>query len=94
MSEYIRSTGDDQIPPAPVTLDSIARQAAEIIERQKAAETTRTWSMIIAGASALFAAVKLGIIAMPHLRRRSAAAGQLVPVKNPRQRRRRRRSRA
>ncbi len=88
MGDYIRDLGDD---PPPATLESISKQTAEIIERQKEAENARKWSVIIAAASALFAAVKLGIIAIPHLRRRRGhQVGELAPVSNPRRRRRKR----
>lgn len=70
---YIYGVGADADAPAvaPATLESIQTQTSEIIERQKTDEASRRWATIFAVAGALFAAIKLGVIAIPHLRRRA-----------------------
>lgn len=65
-------------------LSRIDTRTSEIIERQKAEESRRKWTLAITLGGALFAFVRLGIIAIPHLRRRVAA----TPAPNPRRRRR------
>lgn len=75
--------GDDAAAGDPVIV-----KLDEIIERQKAEESRRKWTLLFTIGGALFAFVRLGIIAIPHIRRRAAAAGSLAP--NPRRRRRRR----
>jgi hypothetical protein len=64
---YHRSLGADIAAP-PVTLEMLAQQHAEIIQRQKDDESRRKWTLLIGAAGALFAAVKLGIVAFPHIR--------------------------
>lgn len=73
---------------APATLESVQAQTSEILARQKADATSRRWATIFAVAGALFAAIKLGVIAIPHLRRRAHAHAGSLAVSNPRRRRR------
>jgi len=67
--------GDDAATPAPASVpaavDSTVLERLDVI--QKAIEEqnrARKYALMIAGASALFAAVKLGIIAFPHIKSR------------------------
>ncbi len=67
--------GDDAATPAPApvpaAVDSTVLERLVVI--QKAIEEqnrARKYALMIAGASALFAAVKLGIIAFPHIKSR------------------------
>jgi hypothetical protein len=68
MSEYILDLGEDPAPPA--TLELIAKHTAEIIRRQEEEESRRKWTLLFTIGGALFAGVRLGVIAIPHLRRR------------------------
>lgn len=73
-------------------LQRLDTRTAEIVQRQKEEESRRKWTLLITLGGALFAFVRLGIIAIPHIRRRRAAAmGELTPATNPRRRRRTRR---
>lgn len=96
---YLRAIGDDAASadaPA-LTLDALDQRAAriealaaELIQRQKAEEERRRIATFATIAGAVFAAIKLGIVAIPTWRRRRAAAlGQLSPASNPARRRRR-----
>lgn len=71
-------------------LTAIDKRTLAMQKAQQDADRWRKWSTIIGAASALFAAGKLGIIAIPHIRRmRSARAmGTLGATPNPRRRRR------
>jgi hypothetical protein len=76
--------GDDA-PSAPTSIDSpavvkdlyshfelgqqIDARTALILKKIDEQDRARKWTLIIGGASALFAAVKLGFVAFPHLRR-------------------------
>lgn len=63
--------GDDITTPTVVDpITEIRSMTAEILKRQKEEENARKIAMMIAGASALFAAAKLGIIAIPLIRSR------------------------
>lgn len=81
-----RAVGAD--PAAPETdsavIARIDQRTAAIAQQQVDDAQNRKISLIIGGAAALFAAIKLGIIAVPHIRRHLAES-------NPRRRRRRRR---
>ena len=68
MSDYILLGADEE----PATLELLARRTSEIIRLQHEDAARRRWTLIIAGASALFAAVKLGVIVLPHIRRHRA----------------------
>lgn len=69
--------GDDITQPditTPTLTDPLAEILAntrETLTRVKADQENRKWALMIAGASALFAAVKLGLVAFPVLRDRS-----------------------
>ena len=79
--------GQDSEPQAAI-LSRIDSRTLEIIERQKAEESRRKWTLAITLGGALFAFVRLGIIAVPALRRRRAAASQPEAIaSNPRRRR-------
>lgn len=81
MGEYVRDLGDD----APVvTLDLLSAKANEILANQLAEKQHRRWTLAFTIGGALFAAVRLGIIAIPRFRRSrsSRTAGDLVA--NPR----------
>lgn len=76
----------DVTPPAP-TVDSpgvvkdlyahfdlgkqLDARTATILKKLEDQEQARKWTLIIGGASALFAAVKLGIVTFGHIRSRS-----------------------
>ncbi len=79
--------GDDASAPAPVTLESLQAQLDTIVQFQQDDARRRKWTLVIGIAGALFAAVKLGIIAAPHIRKRKL--GELAPAiaKNPSRRR-------
>lgn len=71
--------GDDAAtPPAesvPEAVDSpilgvLDQRTATILKRIDDQDRARKWALMIAGASALFAAVKLGIVAFPAIRSR------------------------
>lgn len=68
MSEYIAAGADDA--PVPITLEILGARTAEILQRQKDEEDRRKWTLLFTIGGALFAAVRLGIIAIPHLRKR------------------------
>lgn len=93
MSEYLRTLGADPLPPeASVELTVDARlaqvndQLVEVLRHQAEEESHRKWTLLFTIGGALFAAVRLGIIALPHVRRRHAL-GELAG--NPGRRRRR-----
>lgn len=63
--------GDDITTPTVADpIAEIRAMTAEILKRQKEEEHARKLALIVAGASALFAAAKLGIIAIPLIRSR------------------------
>ena len=71
------SLGDDITKPTvadpatdPVTLAVIAERTAEILRRQAEEDKRRKLAMIVTAIGAVFAAARLGIIAIPHIRRR------------------------
>lgn len=85
--------GADETAPETDVLTRIDERTAQIVQWQKDEDTRRKWTMLFTVGGALFAAVRLGIIAIPHLRRRSAQMGKLadpIPTSNPARRRRRR----
>lgn len=89
---YIRALGQEETTGSPVALEVLDRlelQAKEILDGQKRAERRWRYQTAAAIAGAIFAAVRLGIIAVPHIRQRRIGTLGLVP--NPRRRRRRRR---
>lgn len=82
--------GEDQPSAQPVALDTgvvselqahfgIGRQIDErtaiILKKLEEQERARKWTLIIGGASALFAAVKLGLVAFPAIRSRVTGGG-------------------
>lgn len=76
--------GDDAATPAqapvPDAVDSriltvFEERTSEIIRRLEDQDRARKWALMIAGASALFAAVKMGIVAFPHIRSRISGGG-------------------
>lgn len=80
----------DEAAGSPI-LEEMNARTKMILAKQEQAETWRKWQAIVAVFGSVFAAVRLGIIAMPHVRARvrrplGALAG---PVSNPRRRRRR-----
>jgi hypothetical protein len=67
--------GDDAATPAPApvpaAVDSTVLERLEVIRKAiEEQNRARKYALMIAGASALFAAVKLGIIAFPHIKSR------------------------
>ncbi len=85
--------GDEAAPEtADVMLARIDSRTAEIQQFAKDESVRRKWALVAAIAGAMFAAVKLGIVAIPHIRKRRAhAIGELAA--NPGRRRRTRRRR-
>lgn len=84
--------GDGEAAGDPVT-DPLIVRLDEILERQKAEESRRKWTLLFTVGGALFAFVRLGIIALPHIRRHAAGSLGAAPSLNPARRRRRRRYR-
>ena len=82
----------DETTGSPV-LEEVNARTRVILAKQDSAERWRKWQAIIAGAGAVFAAVRLGIIALPHVaaRVKRRPMGSLGLTTNPRRRRRRRR---
>lgn len=76
--------GADATETDAAILSRIDTRTSEVIERQKAEESRRKWTLAITLGGALFAFVRLGIIAIPHLRRRAVAMS--LPTANPRRR--------
>lgn len=68
--------------------DPVLVRLNEIIERQKAEESRRKWTLLFTIGGALFAFVRLGIVALPTLRARRAATAS-ASASNPARRRRR-----
>lgn len=89
------SLGADETTGSTVGLEVLTRvdlRTEQILAGQRRAEARWKWQTIAAVAGAVFAAVRLGVIALPHVRaRRQQRLGQLAPVSNPARRRRRRR---
>ena len=90
----VRALGDDKPVVPVVAADPIVRieaATAEILERQRRDADARKLTTLVAIASALFAAVRLGIIAVPAIRRRRAAGATMAApaaTSNPARRRR------
>jgi hypothetical protein len=87
---YFRSLGAEETTGSPVAIEVLTRldERTKLIEEgQKRAERRWKWQTVAAVAGAVFAAVRLGIIAVPHIRERRSQVGQLA--ENPRRRRRR-----
>lgn len=82
----------DETTGSPLLAEVNARTKA-ILAKQESAERWRQWQAFIAVAGSVFAAVRLGIIALPqvraHVARRQLGSLGLTP--NPRRRRQRRR---
>jgi hypothetical protein len=93
---YIRSLGAEETVGSPVALEVLTRldeRTKLIVEEQKRAERRWKWQAVAGVAGAIFAAVRLGIIAVPAVRGRGL--GELGKRGNPsRASRRRRRRRA
>jgi hypothetical protein len=84
--------GADATETDAAILSRLDERTAQIVQWQKAEDERRKWTLLFTVGGALFAAVRLGIIAIPQLRRRQAF-GKLadpIPVSNPPRRRRRR----
>jgi len=91
---YITQLGADETTGSTVLverLDRIESEQREILAGQKRAETRWKWQTIAGVAGAVFAAVRLGIIAVPTIREYRRRPAE--PVENPSRRRRRRRRR-
>jgi hypothetical protein len=93
-SRYLSTGADDTVDtvvPTPetdsVVLQRIDTRTLAIADQQKSDADSRRLTVIIGAVGALFAALKLGIIAIPHVRRHFAES-------NPSRRRRRRRQRS
>jgi hypothetical protein len=83
---YLRELGAEETTGSPVALEVLDRlemQSNQILEGQRRAERRWKWQTVAAIAGAVFAAVRLGIIAVPHVK---------AYTSNPPRRRRRRRS--
>jgi hypothetical protein len=97
MSEYIAAGADDVVvvPSAaptetvPMTLEIIGARTAEILQRQKDEDESRKWAFFVTLGGALFAAVRLGIIAIPKLRSRVGGFAQNPARRRVRSHRRR-----
>ena len=88
---YLRHLGADETTGSPVALEVLQRidsRTQALVAGQAAAERRWRWQTIAAVAGALFAAVRLGVIAIPHVRaRRARQLGEIgAPTINPRQR--------
>jgi len=70
----------------PVVIDPVMARLEDIIKRLKEEESRRRWTLLFTIGGALFAAVRLGIVTLPHLRRIRGHHGELAS--NPRRRRR------
>jgi len=51
---------------------TLLEAVADIQRRQKEEESRRRWTLLLGGIGALFAAVKLGIVVIPTIRKRRA----------------------
>ena len=96
---YFRGMGDDAPPAPPAEGDSdiirrIDQRTQKILDQQADEARSRRLAVYVGVAGALFAAVKMGIIAMPHFRKVHKvphSTGVLTPLAaNPRRDRRRR----
>jgi hypothetical protein len=76
-----------------VTLEVIGARTQQILEWQRAEDRRRMWGLVFTIGGALFAAVKLGVIVVPRLRRRQRAHALGELAASPAQRRSRRRQR-
>lgn len=66
-----RALSDDEISAVETdsfVLRRVDQGVAELVKAQKAEETRRKITLILTGAGVLFAAVKLGFVAIPHIR--------------------------
>lgn len=93
---YTHALSADETTGSPVASDllvAIDQRTQAMQKAQEDADRWRKWSTLIAAASALFAAGKLGILAIPHVKAmRQQRLGSLAgPTSNPARRRRRRR---
>ncbi len=95
-SHQVVAVGADEVPPPVAETDTLVlarvdKNTAALIQWTKDEDRRRTIALVVAGASAVFAALKLGWLVIPHLRKRRQL-GQLdiSPSANPRRRRRRR----
>lgn len=71
MPRYVDRLGADEVQGSPVLMDALARiekQGAEIAQRQRDDAKTRKWQFAVAVGGMLFAAVRLGLIAIPKYR--------------------------
>jgi cyclopropane fatty-acyl-phospholipid synthase-like methyltransferase len=57
--------------------EKIEAHVDEIIARQKTEESRRRWTLLFAVVGGVFAAVRLGVIAFPLMKKRKARLGQL-----------------
>ena len=92
---YITTLGADEVEGAPIALEMLTRvdqRTKALIEGQARQERRWKWQTVVGVAGAIFAAVRLGVIAIPHVRaRRAQRMGDLaaaIPTENPRRRRR------
>lgn len=95
MGRYIHSLSADETVGSPTLLEVqqlVDQRTADIIHRMEVEKTARKIGTLVTIAGALFAFIRLGIVTIPHLRRRRAmgSIGEATPVANPRRRRRRR----
>lgn len=81
VSNYIGTGADGD----PVAADPVMARLDQIIKRLKEEESRRRWTLLFTIGGALFAAVRLGIVTLPHIRR-LRSHGELAS--NPRRRRR------
>lgn len=71
----------------PVTLARLADQQEQLLREFRAAERHRRLALLIGAAGAVFAAFRLGILALPTIRSRLAQRRAAAPSPNPRRRR-------
>lgn len=70
---YLGSLGDEALPVVQPAVDSdilqrIDDRTMRIVDMIDKQDKARKWALLIGGASALFAAIKLGLIAFPRFR--------------------------
>lgn len=70
-----------QTPDPPASLEAVLARQDELLHQFKLSEERRKWAMIAGIAGAVFAAFRLGILAVPKIRERAWRS-------NPRRRRR------
>jgi len=89
----MRGDPEPVVAASPMTLEILGMRTQQILDWQRKEDRRRMWGLIFTVGGALFAAVKLGFIVLPHIRKKPHALGTLVPIANPTTLSRRRRRR-